>query len=117
MPSEDERIAQRLRDIVQNIDAAKRFICGCTYEEFAADDLRHYVVVRALEIISEASRHIPDDMKVRHSNIEWHKIRASGNIYRHGYEEVDVQAIWDTVRQHLDPLYAVVTAELETLRR
>jgi uncharacterized protein with HEPN domain len=117
MPSESDRLVRRLLDIIENIDAAKRFVAGYTFDRFVGDDRTNYAVVRALEIVSEASRHIPEDVKARHADIEWRKIKASGNIYRHGYEEVDAQAIWDTVRLHLDPLRAAISVELERLRR
>ncbi|HXC56007.1 MAG TPA: HepT-like ribonuclease domain-containing protein [Rhizomicrobium sp.] len=117
MPSDDIRIARRMLDIIENIDAAKRFVAGYTFDGFAGDDRTHYAVVRALEIVSEASRHVPDEMKSRHPDIEWRKIKAAGNVYRHGYEDVDAQAIWDTVQQYLDPLRAAISAELEALRK
>jgi uncharacterized protein with HEPN domain len=50
-------------------------------------------VVRGLEIISEASRRLPDDLKAGHPGIDWVAIAAAGNVYRHEYEGVDVDLI------------------------
>jgi uncharacterized protein with HEPN domain len=63
--------AQRLRDIVENVDVIASFVAGMDRDDFAADRKTVYAVVRALEIVSEASRRLSDDVKVRHSQIDW----------------------------------------------
>jgi uncharacterized protein with HEPN domain len=62
-----------------------------------ADDLlRLYVVTRCLEIISEASRRLPDDLKARHPSIAWKEMAAAGNVYRHEYEGGRAAYVADT---------------------
>ena len=56
---------------------------------FAQDRKTVYAVVRALEIISEASRRLPTEITGRHAEIDWVAIAAAGNVYRHEYEAVD----------------------------
>jgi uncharacterized protein with HEPN domain len=80
MPSEDDRSARRLLDIIENIDKAVVFVTGYTYERFADDDRTIYAVVRALEIVSEASRHISQETKDRYPDIAWREIAAAGNV-------------------------------------
>jgi len=65
-----------------------------------------------LEIISEASRRLPSNLKERHREIPWEDIAGAGNIYRHEYRNVLEILIWRTVRDHPDPLQQVVEAEL-----
>lgn len=72
---------QRLRDIVENIDAIQAFATGMTLEDFALDRKTVYAVTRALEIISEASRRLPDELKSRHPDIDWPAVAAAGNLY------------------------------------
>jgi uncharacterized protein with HEPN domain len=69
-------------------------------------------VTRCLEIISEASRRLPDDLKARHPSIAWRQMAAAGNVYRHDYEDVAAFYIWDTVQIALPPLRAVIQDEL-----
>ncbi len=88
MPSKNP--AQRLRDIVDNIDAIYDFTTRLDRDEFAADRKTVYAVIRALEIISEASRRLPAELKDRHPEIDWVAVAAAGNVYRHEYEGVDV---------------------------
>ena len=104
-----------LRDIAHNVDLALRFTAGFDFEAFVADPRTVYAVTRCLEIISEASRRLPDDLKARHPSIAWRDVAGAGNIYRHDYEDVAAQHVWDTVQIDLPPLRAVITQELAAL--
>jgi uncharacterized protein with HEPN domain len=79
MPS--EITAAALRDM-EHINLASQFVGGLDYESFCADMRTVYAVTRCLEIISEASRRLPDNMKARHPSIEWKNIAGAGNVYR-----------------------------------
>ncbi|MGO4884991.1 MAG: DUF86 domain-containing protein [Bryobacteraceae bacterium] len=68
MPSDAAAV---LRDIERHIDLADQFIADLDYEAFQADARTVYAVTRCLEIISEASRRLPDEMKARYSAIAW----------------------------------------------
>ena len=114
MPSKNP--AQRLCDIVDNIDAIEAFTAGMDFEAFAADRKTLYAVVRALEIVSEASRRLPPELKSRRPEVDWVGLAAAGNVYRHEYEGVDEKLIWHTLRHDLNALRAAAAAELEVLR-
>ncbi|EJW13461.1 Uncharacterized protein DUF86 [Rhodovulum sp. PH10] len=86
-----------------------------SFAEFKADQKTMYAVIRCLEIISEASRRLPAEMKQRHDHIPWAQIAGSGNIYRHEYDGVRETMIWQTVHGGLGPLETVVEAELARL--
>jgi len=115
MPSEHEAIRRWLTDIRHHIAMAEDFVAGMAYATFKDDNLRLYAVIRCLEIISEASRRLPDTVKGRHPTIQWKNMAAAGNIYRHEYEDVAAREVWDTLTLHLPPLLAVVEAELGSL--
>jgi uncharacterized protein with HEPN domain len=104
--------ARALRDMAHHIDLAASFVAGIDYDTFR-DDLRTvYAVTRCLEIISEASRRLPDDLKARHPAIAWKEMAGAGNIYRHDYEDVAASYVWLTVQTQLPPLRAVIELEL-----
>jgi uncharacterized protein with HEPN domain len=109
------RPAQRLRDILENIDAIVDFTTGMTLVTYVRDRKTRYAVTRALEIISEASRRLPDALKTRHPAIDWPGIAAVGNIYRHAYDVVDETLVWHTIQYDLAPLRAVIAAELSRI--
>lgn len=75
-----------------------------------------YAVTRALEIISEASRRLPDDVRQRHAHLPWRSIRDVGNFYRHEYDNVLESYLWATVQDHLPPLLVAVEAEIAKLK-
>ena len=115
MPSEREGTRRWLTDIRHHIVMAEGFATGMAYATFKDDNLRLYAVIRCLEIISEASRRLPEMLKDRHPAIQWKGMAAAGNIYRHEYEDVAAREVWDTLTLHLPPLRAVVEAELAAL--
>lgn len=102
-----------LQTLAHNIRLAHQFVDGHTADSFAADERTVYAVTRCLEIISEASRRIPDDIKSRHSAIPWTQIAGSGNVYRHDYEDVLASLLWNTVHKHLNELERAVKTEIE----
>jgi uncharacterized protein with HEPN domain len=112
MPSDTARVA--LHDIAHHIDLAVHFTTGFDYEAFVADPRTVYAVTRCLEIIAEASRRLPDDLKARHPSIAWKDMAGAGNIYRHDYEDVAAQHVWDAVQIDLPALRVVIDRELAT---
>ncbi len=69
-------------------------------------------MVEAIEIISEASRRLPDTLKARHSDIPWRKVAGIGNVLRHNYEDIAAPVMWALVRDDLPPLEKVCREEL-----
>jgi uncharacterized protein with HEPN domain len=112
MLSERERGA--LRDMLYHIELAERFTRGRSFESFLEDLMPLYAVIRCLEIISEASRRLSDDLKARHPHTPWREMAAAGNVYRHDYEEVLPRRVWKTLQEELPPLRAVIERELAT---
>ncbi|UDF03431.1 DUF86 domain-containing protein [Asticcacaulis sp. AND118] len=110
MRSERER--QSLIDIAENIDLAVSFAEGLDEAAFATDLKSYYAVVRCLEIISEASRTLSDELKARHPELPWKQIAGSGNIYRHDYGQVAHSMVWITLHRSLPSLKAAVDSEL-----
>ena len=98
-----------------HIDLATGFVAGLGFGTFRDDTRTLYAVTRRLEIISEASRRIPEKIKARYPSIAWKDMAGAGNIYRHDYEDVAAKLVWDTVQLALPPLRDVVVRELAAL--
>lgn len=111
MPSKSADTA--LRDILHHIDLAAGFAAGFDRTSFKLDIKTVYAVTRCLEIISEASRRLPDDLKARHPGIGWKQMAGAENVYRHDYEDVAAEFVWETVERALPPFRAVIEAELK----
>ena len=110
MPSKSADTA--LRDILHHIELAENFSAGFDRTSFKHDTRTVYAVTRCLEIISEASRRLPDDVKARHPAIGWKQMAGAGNIYGHDYEDVAAEFVWETVMLALPPLRAAIEIEL-----
>jgi uncharacterized protein with HEPN domain len=110
MPSSDP--VRVLQIIGHNIGLVRTFVAGMSYKTFQSDERTIYAVTRCLEIISEASRRLPENVKTRHPDVLWNRIAGAGNIYRHDYEDVLPGILWTTIREGLDELERAVVAEL-----
>jgi uncharacterized protein with HEPN domain len=102
----------RLADIVEAIEHIGSVLAGVTLDAFEADWQKRWLVERGVEIISEASRHLADEMKARHPEIPWAKVAGIGNVLRHEYERIAPDVLWRLSRGELLPLEKVCREEL-----
>jgi uncharacterized protein with HEPN domain len=72
-------------------------------------------VERGAEIVSEASRRLPDALKSRHPQIPWKRVAGIGNVLRHDYDVVSARVLWNLARNDLAPLETVCKFELAAL--
>ena len=97
-------VVLRLGDMIEAAERVRAVMSDLTPDAFEADWQRHWLVQRGVEIISEASRHLPPDMKARHPDIPWSKVAGIGSVLRHGYEDVEASILWKLVREDLPQL-------------
>ncbi|MGI9408418.1 MAG: HepT-like ribonuclease domain-containing protein [Hyphomicrobiaceae bacterium] len=92
-------------EILREIEFVTRLLANfANADALAADDVASRAAERSLEIISECSRHIDDDLKANQPTIPWRDVAHIGNIIRHEYFRVDTAVIFATVRDDLPPL-------------
>ena len=99
-----------LEDILTAIARIEETVDGVDFVQFSSDWRTRYIIERCLQIISEASRSIPDDLKAQHPAIKWIGVRDIGNVLRHEYASVSPSLIWNVVRDELPKLRAVIEA-------
>ncbi len=109
----DVRTRDALFDIRDNIILARQFVSGMTFDTFKASRLHFYATVRAVEIISEASKRLPDDIRDRYPDLPWRAIRDTGNVYRQEYDHVAEDRVWRTVQVALLPPLDIVSQVME----
>ena len=102
----------RLTGIIEAIELIRGEMAGVTLKAFEPDKRKRWLVERGIEIISEASRHLPDELKARHPEIPWPKVAGIGNVLRHDYEHVAHDVLWHVVRDDLPLLEKVCREEL-----
>lgn len=110
MPSDTD--AGTLRDILRHIGFAESFAQRRRSEGGDDDLMPLYAIIRCLEIISEASRRLSDELKARHPEIRWQDMAAAGNFYRHEYEDVLPQRVWRTLSDDIPELRKMIEDEL-----
>jgi len=102
----------RLTDIIEAVELISSEMAGVTLKAFEPDRRKRWLVERGIEIISEASRHLPDELKARHPEIPWPKVAGIGNVLRHDYEHVAHDVLWHVVHDDLPLLEKVCREEL-----
>jgi uncharacterized protein with HEPN domain len=102
--------ALRLADIETAIARIESYLADIDRLQFAVDPMRSDAVVRNLEVIGEAVRHLPDELLAMQPQIPWRDIAASRNVVAHGYFAVDLDVIWTTATSDLEPLKRAVVA-------
>jgi uncharacterized protein with HEPN domain len=107
----------RLEDIAEAAERIREVAGGQSLDEFEANWQGQWLVERGIEIVSEASRHLPADLKDRHPEIPWRNVAGIGNILRHGYETISAPVLFKLVQDDLRKLEAVCRAELINLKR
>jgi len=90
-----------LHDMLENAEKALSFVQGMDYEGFCTDDKAVYAVIRALEIIGEAARQIPENVRQASPEVPWREIAAMRNKLTHEYFGVNTKVIWRTVQEDL----------------
>lgn len=105
---------QYLRDIRAAVAAIRANTDDLTYDDFADDLNRVKVVLFDLMIIGEACHHLPEHVRQRSPDTEWEKIVGLRNVIVHGYWQVKVRVIWETVTKHIAPLTEIVDHLLST---
>jgi len=97
-----------LRDILDAIDKVAEFTQGSEFKEFAADAKTTFAVVRALEVIGEAAKHVPEAPRDRHSEVPWREMAGMRDILVHAYDHVDLDEVWRVAAAELTNLIAAV---------
>ena len=105
----------RLRHISDAIDRLERMTAGRSFDDYVADVMLHDAVERNIERISEASRHIPAELKARAPEIPWNEVAAVGSILRHDYDGVSDNRVWSILHEDIPALKAAVRKLLEQL--
>jgi uncharacterized protein with HEPN domain len=102
----------RLANIIEAVELIRSELAGVTLQTLEPDKRRRWLVERGIEIISEASRHLSDELKARHPEIPWSKVARIGNVLRHEYERVAHDVLWRVVHDDLLPLETACREEL-----
>jgi uncharacterized protein with HEPN domain len=94
-------ISDYIDDIIEAIDDVAEFTQGISYETFAADRKTVNAVIRSLEVLGEAAKHIPTSFRARHPEIPWSKMAGMRDVLIHDYMGVDLMTVWKVAQERL----------------
>jgi len=101
-----------LDDIAEACRRIARYTAGLSIDDFRNDEKTLDAVARNLEIIGEAAKKLPSDIREEMSSVEWNRIAGLRDVLIHNYFGVDADIIWDVVQTKVPELAATVTARL-----
>lgn len=102
-----------LKHIVECIDLIEKYSKDITKKDFKGNTELQDAIMRRLEIIGEAARNLPDGFKGDYSEIQWRQIIAARNILVHFYFGVDLNTIWNIIKNDLPKLKGQIESMLE----
>ncbi|MCX9084965.1 MAG: DUF86 domain-containing protein [Candidatus Methanoperedens sp.] len=106
-----------LNDIFTAIEKVERFTQGMDLEEFVEDEKTVFAVVRALEIIGEAAKKIPVQVRDRYQDVPWQEMAGIRDKLIHEYFGVKLEVVWNTVEKDLPELKIFIAEMIEDTKR
>jgi len=106
-----------LDDILESIKKIEKYIADLTPVKFDENSTVQDAVMRRLEIIGEAVKHLPDEMKIKHPDTPWKEITGMRDVLIHEYAGVQIERVWRTVKNDLPPLKQTIIRLIESEKR
>lgn len=102
-----------IEDILEAMDKIGRYIKDLSYETFAKNEMIVDAVLRNLEVLGEAARNIPEEIREKHPDIPWRRMIGLRNIAIHEYFGVDLSIIWEIITRNLPETKPMITEILK----
>ena len=106
-----------VEDIVNAMNKAIMFVEGMSYEEFSQDEKTVFAVIRALEIIGEAVKNIPDNVRKNYPEIPWKGMTGMRDKVIHQYFGVDLKVVWETIQERIPEVKPFFEKMLKNLQK
>ncbi len=103
-----------LKDILDSISKIEKYTKGLSFEELKNNEMVLDAVIRNFEIIGEAAKNIPKDIKGKYPDVEWKEAAGFRDVLIHDYFGIDLEAVRDTIKNNLPSLRKHVKEVVKT---
>jgi uncharacterized protein with HEPN domain len=105
-----------LNDIVEYAAKAESFLVGVSLEDFKTNEEKTLAVIRALEVIGEAARNLPKQIRKKYPEVPWDEMTGMRNKLIHDYFGVNIEVVWRTVKEDLPSMSEAVMEMIQALK-
>jgi uncharacterized protein with HEPN domain len=106
-----------IKDIISAMKSIEEFVEGLSLDEVEEDDKTSSAVIRKFEIIGEATRHVPDNLKEKYPDIPWKRMAGMRDRLIHAYFGVDYRLVWEAIKIDIPELKPRLQEVLERLEK
>lgn len=95
-----------IQESIERIESYKENIPD--FDSFLDDVIRQDAIFRRLEIIGEATKNLPEEVREKHAEVPWQQVAGMRDVLIHEYSNISLDTVWDVINNHLDPLKEAV---------
>jgi len=112
----NRNVAIYLKDILESMENAEKFVENLTYDEFATDAKTFYAVVPWIDIIGEAAKNVPRPIRQQYPAIPWKEMAGMRDKVMHFYFGVKPERVWLVVKEDVPQIRPLVQKALQDLQ-
>ena len=105
-----------IEDILTCIKKIEKYTSNISFEEFCRNEMAVDAVVRNFEVIGKAVKKIPEEVRKKYTDVEWKEAAGFRDILIHDYFGIDLEAVWDTLRNNIPSFKKQIVKVLESGR-
>jgi uncharacterized protein with HEPN domain len=109
-------LSDYISDIFNAIVEVENFTYGMSFEEFLKDRKTINAVIRSLEVMGEAAKKIPENIKTKFPDVPWKRMAGMRDKLIHEYSGVDLEIVWTVIKEELPPIKPSVEKTLKDIQ-